>query len=133
MQHRERAFQTRFGSWVKYRWKGGPAAFELKRTRGRSLALAEVKDHQLKALLMVESRGLHYKIPDGGYAQSPFDSFFLRGTAYLVVAYGPVLGEFYLIPVNEITRLKESGVVSLTEKMAVEIGERHVLGEREAS
>ena len=121
----EAAFQRAFSRWVQNRWTGGPAAFELKRTLGHSIAVAAVKEHQVSALQQVAGRGLYYKIPDGGFAQSPFDCFFLQGKAYVVIAYGEKLTGFYLIPIKEIELLRARGIVSITEKFAREFGTYH--------
>lgn len=115
--------QTAFSRWVQNRWDRGPAAFELKRVEGQSLALSLVKDHQINALLQVTDKGNYHKIPDGGFSQSPYDCYFLKGEAFLVVSYGKKLHGFYLIPASVIKKLKDIGVVSLTEKAAQEFGQ----------
>jgi hypothetical protein len=79
----------------------------------------------VSALSQVIKTGHFFKIPDGGFAQSPYDCYFLKGKAYLVVAYGPKLVGFYLIPIEVIQRLKKVGVVSLTETAAAEFGDYH--------
>lgn len=115
--------QNAFSRWVVNRWTGGPAAFELKRTLTTSLPLSALKEHQLSALSQVASAGNFFKIPDGGFSQSPYDCFFLQGKAYLVISYGPKLVGFYLIPIATVERIKKNGTISITEKLAKEFGE----------
>lgn len=127
MIKKEQQFQAVFGRWVQNRWTGGNAAFELKRVLNQSLPLSALKDHQLIALKQTAGSGLFFKIPDGGFAQSPFDCFFLKGGGWLAVAYGPRLTGFYLVSIEVIERLKRVGVVSLTEKTAKEFGQYYEL------
>ena len=121
----EAKFQAAFGRWVRNRWTGAPAAFELKRTEGHSLPVAALRDHQFIALKQVAGSGSFYKIPDAGYAQSPYDCYFLKGEAYLAVAYGSKLVGFYLIPISVIELLRKREIVSITEKFAQEFGIYH--------
>jgi hypothetical protein len=126
----EAKFQSIFSRWVQNRWNGAPAAFELKRSLTQSLPLSSIKDHQIVALRQAAGNGLYYKIPDAGFAQSPFDCFFLKGEGYLVVAYGAKLTGFYIVPIAIVERLKNIKVVSLTEKMAQEFGTYYELPKR---
>lgn len=123
MKKREAQFQTIFGRWVQYAYTGPSFAYELKRTEGKSLALSEIKDHQIQALLQAQQRGFHYKIPDESYTARPFDGFYLKGVlAYVGIAYGKKLERFYLIPVSKIIQLRTDGEVSLREDRAGELG-----------
>lgn len=115
--------QSAFSRWVQNRWAGGPAAFELKRTLNQSLPLSALREHQAAALSQVAGAGNFFKIPDGGFSQSPYDCFFLQGKAYLVISYGPKLTGFYLIPIATVERIKRNGTISITEKLAKEFGE----------
>ncbi len=121
----EAQMQAAFGRWVQNRWDKGSAAFELKRTTSRSLPISAIRGHQLQGLNQAAGRGSYFKIPDGGFSQSPYDCYFLRGEAYVVIAYGPKLVGFYLIPIDVIELLKKREVVSITEKFAAEFGEYH--------
>lgn len=123
MQKLEAKMQAAFGRWVQYRWTDGPAAFELKRTISQSLPLSAIKEHQIAALSQVAGNGHFFKIPDGGFAQSPFDCFLLKGKSYVVISYGPTLVGFYLIPIEVIMRLRKVGVISITETAATEFGD----------
>lgn len=126
MIKREAQMQIKFGRWVVNRFKGDSALFELKRTLTKSLPLSSIKDHQLMALSQAANSGLFYKIPDDSVGVKPSDCFYLKNAeAYLVVAYGPKLIGFYLIPIAIVERIKRNGTVSITEKLAKEFGEYH--------
>lgn len=72
---------------------------------------------------MASTAGGFFKIPDGGFSQSPYDCYYLKGDAYVVIAYGPRLVGWYLIPIAVIERMKRLKTVSITEKFAREFGE----------
>lgn len=112
-----------FGRWLQYAYGGPPAVFELKRSMTSSLPLSQIKDHQLRALRQVAT-GFYHKLPDDSRSYKPFDCFYMTGIeGYLVVAYGATLTGFYVVPVSEILKLKEAGVISLKEDHAATIGE----------
>lgn len=117
MHKREAVFQTLFKRWLQARWKGGPAVFELKRTLTYRLPLKDVKPHQVAALTAARGNGLYYKIPDDSYGAKPFDCFFLKGVeAYVVVAFGPKLKQFHLIPIDSWNKLCNiEGIKSIHE------------------
>lgn len=119
--------QAAFSRWIQNRWTGGPAAFELKRVLNQSLPLSSLKEHQYLALRQVENNGIYHKIADGGFSQSPFDCFLMKGQAFLVIAYGPKLTGFYLLPISVIERLKKIGTVSVSESLAKEFGEYYAI------
>ena len=87
MRRKEAQFQTKFGLWVREKWRGGSAAFELKKAKDDTILLSAFRPHQIIALRSVKKGFLHYKIPDGGYGYKPFDSFVLNKSK----AYGVVL------------------------------------------
>jgi len=123
----EAAFQRAFGRWLQYEYKGPGAVFELKRTLTNSLPLKEIRAHQVRALSMADT-GLYYKIPDDSMAQKPFDCFFLKGTpGFVVIAYGPQLRGFFIVPVEYICELLDNGTVSITSGMAHVHGSYHAI------
>lgn len=132
MRKREATFQAAFNTWQKHCWTGEPAAFELKRTLLRSLPLAAIKDHQIAALQQVATNGHIYKIPDDSVGAKPFDSFFLKGGAYVVIAYGKTLAGAYIVPIEAIVGLKDTGAVSIREEDAERLG-RYVEFKRKVS
>lgn len=118
MQKLEAAFQREFGKWVQHRWMGGTFAYELKRTLTNSLPMSAIKEHQIIALQQ-STTAFHYKIPDAGFAQSPFDGFFMRANAsYIGIAFGKKLEDFYLISIHHVAKWKSDGKRSITEDMA---------------
>ena len=117
MHKREAVFQTLFKRWIQARWQGGPAVFELKRTLTFRIPLSDVKGHQIEALSASHGKGLYYKIPDDSYGLKPFDCFFLKDIeAYVVIAFGPTLKRFHLIPIDAWQKLcAEDGRKSVHE------------------
>lgn len=66
----------------------GNCAVEIKVAKGKTLGASQLPDHQRRALMIARTGAMYFKIPDGGYAQSPFDGFILKKSeAYLVVRF----------------------------------------------
>ncbi len=87
MKKREAKWNSIFNHWIKEKYKR-TACFELKQTETGSLPFSAVKDHQIQALLAASGKGLVFKIPDGSFTQSPFDTFSLFNvSAYVVIKY----------------------------------------------
>lgn len=114
MKH-EAQFQTLFKRWLDALWEGGSAAFELKRSKTDSLPFDAVEVHQKENLLRANRGAFYYKIPDDSIGQKPFDCFVLRDVdAYIVIAFGPRIKEFFLIPIDTWLQLeKESARKSI--------------------
>lgn len=114
---KEKDMQTLFG-----RQNRVVGAFELKIVKGKSMPFSAVQDHQVRALLRVESGGLYHKISDASYGQKPFDCFYLDGLQGYVVPvwYIPrVRKTAYYIRIQTFIELKSTaGRQSLTEAMA---------------
>ena len=94
MRKSEQKFQTKFGLWVREKWWGGSAAFELKVAKDDEIALSAFRKHQITALLAAKRAQVHHKLPDTGYAYKPFDSFVLRRSgafAVILFASGAVM------------------------------------------
>lgn len=125
---REAQFQTLFKRWLQAKWTGGPAVFELKRTTGNSLPFSAVKEHQELALIQARDTGLYYKIPDDSYGAKPFDCFYLKGAkAYVVIAFGPQIKSFYLIPIGRWQQYKKIAKrASITTEQAEKLAD-HVI------
>lgn len=64
-------------------------ALEIKATKTNSIPKSAVKDHQLIALIMAQTKtGLTYKIPDNGRVRQPFDAFqFKNAHSFVVCAF----------------------------------------------
>lgn len=83
MAYSEKNFQTEFKNQNEQH-----GVFELKITKGKSVAFSQVADHQKEALQRANKKGCYWKIADVGFAQKPFDCFFLKKTpAYIVVMF----------------------------------------------
>jgi len=118
----ESKFQTVFKHWVQKYWNNGSAAFELKRTTSDSIPVKNIAEHQLVALNQAFDGTLYYKIPDTGYGQKPFDTVVLQQSlAFLVIAFGKRLTDFYVIPIT-VWNEKTKGKTSVT-KHAIEMWE----------
>lgn len=118
----EAAFQRKFGRWLQHAYSGSSAAFELKRTRTRSLPLKSIREHQTASLLQART-GLYYKPPDDSRAYKPCDTLFLRDAdGFLVVAYGPILKGFYMVDIDHVEELRSTGAVSINEDDCQRLG-----------
>lgn len=117
MKH-EANFNTYFNHWLKSVHKK-TGAFELKQTKGNSIAFNKVVPHQVKALENAKNGVLVYKIPDVGF-QNPFDCFCLvKVPAYVVIKFKDF---FCLIDIDDWTNeVKRSKRKSLTSTRAKEI------------
>lgn len=123
IKKRESQLQQRFGRWLQYAYKGGSAAFELKRTTGTSLPVSSIRPHQLHSLRLAKT-GIYYKPPDDSRAYKPCDTLFIRGgRGYLVIGFGPILRGFYLIGIEKLDEWIEQGITHINEFMAQEFGE----------
>ena len=125
----EKDFQLKFNKWVKHNVKG-TAVFELKITHGKSLPFNAVQEHQINALRLAKHSSIHFKIPDSGYAQNPFDSFQIANAPAWVVVMFYQRGQkkFYMIDVDVWIKEEEtSDRKSLTEERAKEIGKTCLL------
>lgn len=97
----EAKFQILFKHWLQVHWTGGSAAFELKRTLKDSFYIPNLATHQKTALTQASTGMLYHKISDSGIGQKPFDAFVLKASeAYVVIAFGEKLRDFYLIPID---------------------------------
>ena len=94
----EAKFQTEFNKYLRDVYKK-TCAVELKHTRGKSsLPFNEVKDHQIRALQIVNRGVFAYKISDFDMGYKPFDGFCLAGErAFIVIKYPSF---FCMIPVE---------------------------------
>ena len=124
----EKDFQSAFTRWMQYN-VSVPAAFELKLSRGTSLPFDAVQPHQELALKKTKDRGICYKIPDGTVAQKPFDCFYLKGEAYVVIMfYKRGQKEFFMIDIDvwlrekQVSKTDPEARKSLTLARAYEIG-----------
>jgi penicillin-binding protein-related factor A (putative recombinase) len=82
----EAKLTSKFAHWVRGNWKGGSFAFEAKIVKApkKSLAFSSFQPHQLPNLLKTTRSGIYHKIPDAGWL-NPFDGFYLKGEAYVVI------------------------------------------------
>lgn len=76
------------------------AAFELKVARKGKYYLSQLEVHQARALRMVKRNGVYHKISDESRVSKPFDSFLLKGNAYVVI-YWEESKRFYFIGIEK--------------------------------
>ncbi len=117
MKH-EANFNTYFNHWLKNVYKK-TGAYELKQTKGQSIAFSAVVPHQVQALKNVKNGVFVFKIPDLGM-QNPYDCFSMVGEdAFVVIKYPDF---FCMIDINDwINEVKISDRKSLTATRAREI------------
>ena len=120
MKKREQEFTTKFQRWLKYRWVGTNAYFEVKVAKSGSLPFSAVKDHQISNLQL--PRVIH-KFSDALQWGTLFDVILCDGKGFVVIYYHkPGNKEFFVIPVGDfITERDTSKRKSLTEFRARQI------------
>lgn len=126
----EADFQTKFSKWKIYNKKCS-ALFELKFTKGISIAFSRLEEHQEKALLKAKHSQICYKMPDDNFSQKPSDMFCIyKGGGYVVIIfYKKGTKNFYIIDIDKwIEERNTSDRKSITEDRAKAIGEYHELG-----
>ena len=97
---------------------GFTCAYELKVSKGRTITFSSFQDQQLPALLKVKHGIKHHKLTDASLGNKPFDGFCLREEAAYVGAMFKTkteLGQskFYLLDIDQVMKIKNSGAVSL--------------------
>jgi len=83
------------------------AAFELKVARGNKYYLNQLEVHQLRALRMCKLNGVYHKISDESRVSKPFDSFLLKGNAYVVI-YWPESKKYHFIDIDEYVNIDKN-------------------------
>lgn len=105
----EKAFQTKFTKWQnsKEHFIDHSYAYELKSVEDTFyLNTWKTKySHQLKGLLWAEN-GIGFKLSDADPRMKPFDGFFTKGAAYLVI---------YFYKENIIKFFKPMQIINLTK------------------
>ena len=115
-----------FAPFVATKYDGPTFAFEAKMVKtGKTLAFSKIPAHQDRALRMTNSEtGIYHKISDESRVQKPFDGFFLRKEkAYVVICYLEY-GQFAMVDIPDLVRLKENNpkLRSISLKQCLEIG-----------
>jgi len=126
MIKREQTFTTKFQRWLKYKWNGGSAYFEIKATTKNYLSFSDVKKHQK---LNLRSKRIIYKFTDALRWGTIFDVMLCEGKGYVVINYKYPSKEFFVCPIDVF--LEEENISdrkSLTESRAREICRLEVLG-----
>jgi hypothetical protein len=137
---REAQMQVFFGNYVKKNPPYQSEVYELKLSRGSSLAFDQIKEHQINALLQCENGSFYHKISDPPvfYGQNtrfnvkrPFDCFIVtRVKAFIVVWFYKARQEKYFIKIRIKKFLEMKAATarkSFTEEMALVFGERFLI------
>lgn len=118
MQKREASFQTVFNKYLRAKRLHGN--FELKQTKGKSIAFDAVEDHQLDGLLAAQAVGMVWKYSDQDQRQKPFDCSSLPPLPGYVVIRFPK--QFFIIYAKTFLHEKATSTrKSLTQERAKEI------------
>lgn len=98
------------------------AMIEVKITKGNTFNLSSLMDHQYKALELVSTGVLTYKIPDVGYDRKPADIIMLRKCrAYVAICYAKdKKRKTYYINFKEYKKITQK---SITEQEAFDLSE----------
>jgi len=95
--------------------------FELKVAKGGTFNLNDIEDNQYEGLQATEKNGLVWKLSDEDRRKKPCDTLCIPPLpSYLVIQFGK---DFYLIRFQSVVNFKESGVISISLKVAKEIAE----------
>ncbi len=104
-----------------------PGFFELKilQPGDKSFPFSRIEKHQWDSLIAMEETGLVWKLSDEDSRQKPCDCFCAPPLpAYLVIRYPE--GFFYMIRIKEVVKIREEGLISITEERAREVAEKIV-------
>lgn len=129
----EKDFQSKFKVWLDLNPPAVSTGYELKVSKGNSLAYDRVARHQVKKLREVKGRGMYHKIADAPFGHSegfrfhkpkPFDCLFLKGEAYVVVLFyqkGRAKQMFFIDVDDWIKEMQHSSRKSITKERVNEI------------
>lgn len=116
----EKNMQIFFGNYLKNNLPEESEAYELKIAKGSRLPFNDIKEHQIKALLDVEGKGLYHRLTDQPWIRDrpytytlkkPFDCFCLvKAKGYLILwFYKPRKPKKFLkMGINTFLKLKRS-------------------------
>lgn len=95
--------------------------YELKQTNTESFQFAKIEKGQDEGLPALENNGLVWKFSDEISRPKPCDGVSIPPLpSYLIIKFKK---EFCFIRYEEIERLRDEGVISITRKKAVELSE----------
>lgn len=128
----EKDFQHDFRRYAKNRLsERGSFVYELKATKQSYINFGALPKHQEYALRAASEGTAHYKIPDDGFTQRPFDGFQLSSVpAYVGVMFNTneQQKKFYFLSIEEWVSVRDAAErKSLTEAKSSEVGETHHL------
>ncbi len=123
MKKQEAKWQT---IWNQYLREAKPHGFfELKQSKGNSLAFSKIEIHQYDGLQATEKGGLVWKLSDEDRRQKPCDAICIPPLpSYIVIKFPDA---YYMIRIGEIVKIREEGGVSITLEQAKNVAEKIVI------
>lgn len=123
IKKREAQFQTLWNQYLRETRIQG--YFELKVTDNRYMPLSKIEKHQYDGLQAMEESGFVWKLSDEDGRQKPCDCFCAPPMpSYLVIRFPG--GDCYMIRFKEVVKIREEGLISITEERAKQVAERIV-------
>lgn len=96
--------------------------FELKQTDKESFPFSQIRKVQEEGLPALEKSGLVWKLSDEESRPKPCDGFSIPPLpSYLIIKFPD---GFYFIRVEDVSRLKDEGVISISRSTAEKLAEK---------
>uniref|UniRef100_A0A6M3IKQ9 Uncharacterized protein n=1 Tax=viral metagenome TaxID=1070528 RepID=A0A6M3IKQ9_9ZZZZ len=129
-EYKRKMTEARFQSEILTPWfkkNGWTCAYEAKVSSGNTIPFSKFQPQQLPALYKVKHGILHHKISDMDVNLKPFDGFCMnKEKAYVIALFNKDKKagrkKFYLLDIDEVMKIKNSGAKSL------KIGDFELLG-----
>jgi len=120
MLKKEAKWQTIFNQYVKEKRLYG--FFELKQTDKETFPFSKIEKVQWEGLQATEKSGIVWKLSDEISRPKPCDSFSIPPLpSYLIIKFKK---EFCLIRFEEIVKLRDKGVISISRSTAEKLSEK---------
>lgn len=123
MKKKEAKWQTIFNQYLREYPISG--FFELKSTDKDYFPFSKIEIHQYDGLQATKKNGLVWKFSDEDRRQKPCDCVCIPALpSYIVIKFPSA---YYMIEIGQIVRLRENGVISITQEVAKDISERIIV------
>jgi len=120
VKERETKVQTVFNQYLRATKMVG--FFELKVTNLDRLAFSKIEKHQYEGLQATAKEGLIWKLSDEDQRQKPCDCLSIPALpSYLVIKF---LDGFYIIRIEKIIELRDSGLIAISKAQAEQLAEK---------
>ena len=122
IKKREASSQTLWNQYIRATKIYG--YFELKEAQKHSLPFSRIEPHQWDGLIAMQENGLVWKLSDEDSRQKPCDCISTPPmTSYLVIRFS---GVFYMLPMKEVIKIRDEGIISITEEKSKTIAAKIV-------